>query len=269
MTASAPSEAARAWRGLVAPGLATLVGLAILIALGMWQLERRAWKEDLVARLATRSQAEPGPLLPEAQWPDWRADADEFRRVRLTGAFLHEREILVHGLRPGAPGAPGSAILGYYVFTPLRQADGAIVFVNRGFVPTELKNPATRARGQVEAPVTVTGIVRAPEVRTLFVPAGDPARGEWFVRNTSAMAASLGLARAAPFYVEADATPNPGGWPQGGRSAVDLPNNHLQYALTWFGLALTLAGVFAAFAFQRLRGPDPAQTASPARAILR
>lgn len=244
-------------RGLLAPGLATLIGVAILVALGTWQLQRLAWKADLTQRMEQRAAAEPGPIVPESGWGEWDAEADEFRRVRVGGTFLHDRETLVHGLRPDGQ---GPILQGFYVFTPLRLADGAMVIVNRGFVPTELKDPARRAEGQIAGPTTVTGLVRAPERRSAFVPANEPAKEAWFVRDPAEMARARGLSRTAPFYVEADATPNPGGWPRGGRAGINLPNNHLQYALTWFGLALTLAGVFAAFACQRsktsARQPD-------------
>ena len=94
------------WRALIAPGLATLVALAILVSLGVWQLERRAWKETLIARIEARAHGQPGAIVPEAQWPDWRAADDEFRRVRVEGAFLHDREVLVHGLMAAQRGAP-------------------------------------------------------------------------------------------------------------------------------------------------------------------
>jgi surfeit locus 1 family protein len=233
-----------------------LAALAILVALGTWQLQRLAWKADLTRRIEQRTAAEPGAILPEARWREWDAESDEFRRVRVSGTFLHDREVTVHGLRPEGQ---GPILQGYYVFTPLRLDDGTTVIVNRGFVPTELKAPARRAEGQVAGPTTVTGLVRAPEKRAAFVPPNEPGKEAWFVRDPNEMAAARGLSRTAPFYVEADTTPNPGGWPRGGRAGINLPNNHLQYALTWFGLALTLAGVFAAFAWQRLkRGDRPA-----------
>lgn len=246
---SAAAPVAR-WRALLAPGLATLAALAVLVSLGMWQLERRAWKEGLIARIEARAHGEPGAIVPEAQWPGWSAAADEFRRVRVTGAFLHDREVLLHGLMAVQRGAPAQ---GYYVFTPLRLPDGAIVFVNRGFIPTEMKDPKLRPAAEVQGEATVTGLVRAPETRGAFVPADDPARENWFVRDPAAMARARGLDRVAPFYVEADAAPNPGGWPKGGQTNLTLPNNHLQYALTWFGLALTLIGVFGTWAWGRVR----------------
>lgn len=247
------TAAAPRWRPLVAPGLATLAALAILIALGVWQLERKAWKDDLTRMIAARAFGEPGDIVPEASWPAWRADVDEFRRVRLTGRFLHRFEAPVHGLMPAQRGA----VQGYYLFTPLQLPNGAIVVINRGFVPLELGDPATRAPGQVPGEATVRGLVRAPERRGWFVPENSPAQNRWFVRDLAAMARAHGLERVAPFYIDADGAENPGGWPKGGQTRLTLPNNHLQYALTWFGIAATLIGVFTAWTARRLRG-EPA-----------
>ncbi|HEX2137388.1 MAG TPA: SURF1 family protein [Microvirga sp.] len=247
------TAASSPWRSLVAPGLAALVALGVLVALGTWQLQRKAWKEDLIARIEARAHGEPGAILPEEAWPSWRAEADEFRRVRVTGTFLHEHEAPVHGLAPAERGAP---VQGFYLFTPLRLPSGAVVLVNRGFVPSALRDPASRPESQPPGEATVTGIVRAPEARNWFTPADAPALNRWFARDPQAIAVARGLDRAAPFYVEADATPNPGGWQRGGQTRLDLPNNHLQYALTWYGIALTLVGVVAAFMWRRLQ-PDP------------
>lgn len=251
MRPTSASPRAGAWRDLLAPGLAALVCLAILLGLGTWQLQRRTQKEDLIARIVARARVEPPAPLPA---PDaWDPRADEFRRVRVTGTLLHDRETLVHGLAAGA--VPGRALQGYYVITPLRREDGSIVLVNRGFVPTELRRPEDRRAGQVEGETTITGILRASEARGLFVPEPDPARDAWFTRDIAAIARARGLDRVAPFLVEADATPNPGGWPRGGQLRIDLPNNHLNYAFTWFGLAACLVGVFGAFAWRRLHEP--------------
>jgi len=255
------STAAARWRSLLAPGVATLVALAILIGLGTWQLQRKAWKESLIEQIETRSHAEPGAILPEADWADWRAQDDEFRRVRVTGTFLHVDEAPVYGLAPGGRGTP---LQGYYLFVPLRLADGAVVFVNRGFAPTELRDPATLPESQPKGEVTVTGLVRAPERKNWFTPDNAPAQNRWFARDPQAMAAAQGLRRVAPFYVEADATPNPGGWPRGGQTRLELANNHLQYALTWYGIALTLMGVFTAFAWRRLHPEGRPKPWSPA-----
>jgi surfeit locus 1 family protein len=240
------------WRAFIAPGLATLVALAILVSLGTWQLERRAWKENLIAQIQARAHGEPGAIAPEAQWPAWRAADNEFCRVRVVGTFLHDREVLVHGLMAIQRGAPAQ---GFYVFTPLRLPDGAVVFINRGFAPTELKDPQRRADGATSGEVTVTGLVRAPEARSAFVPANDAVREQWFVRDPAEMARARALPRVAPFYVEADATANPGGWPRGGQANLTLPNNHLHFAFPWVGLALTLVGVSGAWVWRQTRPP--------------
>jgi surfeit locus 1 family protein len=237
-------------RSLLFPSLAALIALAILIGLGTWQLQRKAWKEGLFAQIQARAYGEAGAIVPATAWGTWRAGEDEFRRVRVTGTFLHQYETPVYGLAPGQRGAPAQ---GYYLMTPLRLADGAVVMVNRGFVPTELRDPTTRPESQPSGEAIVTGLVRAPEERNAFTPADDPARNTWFARDPQGIAKAHNLERVAPFYVEADATPNPGGWPKGGQTRLDLPNNHLQYAVTWYGIALTLVGVFVAFAWRRIR----------------
>jgi surfeit locus 1 family protein len=244
-------------RSLILPGLAALVALAILIGLGTWQLQRRAWKEDLIAQIAARAYGEPGAIVPETDWAAWRADQDEFRKVRVTGTFLHQFEAPVYGLAPGE--RQGAPLQGYYLITPLKLATGAIVMVNRGFVPTDLRDPARRPESLPSGEVTITGLVRAPEARNSFTPDDDPARNQWFARDPQAIAAAHNLERVAPFLIDADGSPNPGGWPRGGQTPLTLPNNHLQYAATWFGIALTLIGVFAAFAWRRLQGLDSAE----------
>ncbi|WP_336486102.1 SURF1 family protein [Methylobacterium nigriterrae] len=245
----------RAWRSLAAPGLAALAALAILLGLGTWQVERKAEKEALIARIVARSKAEPAPPPGPGAWDPAR---DEFRHVRVSGTFLNDAETLVHGLAAGE--TPGRALQGYYVITPLKRDDGGIVLVNRGFTPTELRRPQDRRPGLVEGETTVTGILRASEPRGMFVPAPDPARGEWFNRDIAGIAAARGLAGAAPYLIEADAAPNSAAWPRGGQLRVDLPNNHLQYAFTWYGIAACLVGVFSVFAWRRLHEaaePEP------------
>lgn len=251
--ASPPLSSASPLRSLVAPAVATLVALAVLIGLGTWQLERKAWKEGLIAQIQSRAYGPPGTIIPEDIWPLWRADQDEFRHVSVSGMFLHGLETPVHGLSPGQ----GGVRQGFYLFTPLRLPTGGTVMVNRGFVPTELRDPAKRPGSQPPGEVTVTGLVRAPEPKGWFVPENKPGEDQWFTRDAPAIASAKGL-NPAPFYVAADDIPNPGGWPKGGQTSLDLPNNHLQYAFTWFGIAATLVGVFGAFAWKRLKGGQAA-----------
>ncbi len=237
------------WRGLFAPGLSALVALAILLGLGTWQIARKSEKEALIGRIIERSRAAPvAPPEPAA----WDPARDEFRHVSAAGRFENDAETLVHGLAPGD--TPGRALQGYYVITPFRRAEGGTVLVNRGFVPTELKAQEDRRDGLVSGDTTVTGILRASEPRAMFVPAPDPKRGEWFNRDIAGIAEARGLGDVAPYLIEADAVPGSKTWPRGGQLRVDLPNNHLQYAFTWFGIAACLVGVFTVFAWRRLHG---------------
>lgn len=245
--------AARA-RSLAAPTLATLVALAILLALGTWQVARKDWKEGLIAQIQARAYGEPGAIVPEASWPAFDAAAQEYRRVRLTGTFLHDREALVHGLMPSQ--TRGQPIQGFYVMTPLRLSDGGVVLVNRGFVPTQLRDPATRAAGRIDGEAAVVGLVRASQQKAAFVPENDPAANAWFTRDLGQIADARGLTRVAPFYVDAQEGATAGDWPRPGGTILDLPNNHLNYALTWYGLALTLVAVYGAFVWRRLKGRD-------------
>jgi surfeit locus 1 family protein len=245
-------SAARPVRSLWLPGLLAASGFVILLALGFWQLERRVWKEELIARVETRTRAPAQPIPAEADWPKVDTARDEYRVVTATGTFRHEQEALVHAVLSEPRGKVSGP--GYWVLTPLELAGGAIVIVNRGFVPADRRDPATRRAGLVEGRITITGLLRMPETPNLFTPNNDPARGEWFVRDPLAIGKAFGLNRVAPFSIDADAAPNPGGLPAGGETRLRFPNNHPGYALTWFGLAAALAGVFGAFAWQRLIG---------------
>ena len=232
----------------IAAGVA-LVAFAILIALGTWQMRRLAWKEDLLQKIETRMHAAPVALPPEAAWPKLEAEDYEYRHVAATGVFEHDKEALI--FRASGPNE-GLSVPGYVVMTPLRLASGAHVLVARGFVPEDRKKPETRPQGQVAGEVTVTGLLRAPEARNAFTPADDPAKGVWFTRDPALITSHFGLARPAPFSIDADATPVPGGWPKAGVTPVNIPNSHLSYALTWYGLAATLAA-FCGFLLWRMR----------------
>ncbi|MET0271163.1 MAG: SURF1 family protein [Sphingomonas sp.] len=197
-------------------------------ALGVWQIERRAWKLDLIARVEARVHAAPAP--PPAGW----RPEDEYRRVALRGIFRHDAETLVRAVT----GRGG----GWWVMTPLRT-DTGIVLVNRGFVPPERADPATRAAGQARGVVRIVGLLRASEPGGGFLRRNDPAAGRWYSRDVAAIARARGVGPAAPYFVDADATPNPGGWPVGGLTVVAFRNSHLIYAITWFALAaLSLYG---------------------------
>jgi surfeit locus 1 family protein len=233
---------------LIWPGLFTAFGLVLLIALGLWQLHRLAWKEALIAAVTTRVDAPPVNAPREAEWPQLDPKQYEYRHVRAAGTYDFGRQVFV--FRPleaprGRYGGPG-----YLVMTPLRLADGATVIVNRGFVPADRKGGATDQSNQNES-IEITGLMRAPEARNWFTPADDPATGDWFTRDPAAIAAALKLDRAAPFTIDADAGSDPAALPEGGETILAFPNNHLSYALTWFGMAIALASVFAAFAWKK------------------
>jgi surfeit locus 1 family protein len=241
-------------RGLFAAGFLSLIGIAVLVGLGLWQLERKAWKEQLIARLTERIAASPRPMPARESWERLSREDLEFRRVAVRAEFLHEHEALVHS--SGSAFRPDASGPGYWVFTPARLADGGIVIVNRGFVPEGRQDAKTRRQGQVEGPLDIAGAVRWAEPRGYFTPADNPDLNVWYVRDHLAIAAARRLGPVAPFHLEQEAPPAPGGLPRAGRLKVSLANNHFQYALTWFGLAASLFAVFAIWAIQRLRSPD-------------
>jgi surfeit locus 1 family protein len=246
-----PAGRERRRRGLIVPALFTLAGIALLIGLGAWQLERKAWKEALIDSITRRMSVAPEPLPSPERWSSLDAAHDEFTRVTFHAVFENDREALVFaGASAFRPDTSGT---GYWVFTPARLEGGARVVVNRGFVTEANKDPGTRAAGLVHEPIDIVGVLRWPEHGGWFTPAGEPARNLWFARDQLAIAAAKGWGNVAPFYVEQEAPTPPGGLPQPGKLTVNLPNNHLQYAITWFALAIVLVGVFVAFVRARRR----------------
>lgn len=245
MSAPAKATTRRSWLGLLIP--AVLV-FAVLIALGTWQIERKAWKEGLIAALTERLAAPPAALPPPAMWPRLDPASDEYRRVTFTATFDHAKEALVYAaassFRPDvAGGGPG-----YWIFAPARLPDGGFVIVNRGFVPEARKDAASRTAGQIAGPVEIVGVMRWPDARHWFSPADDPQHNMWFTRDPLAIAAAKGLGPVAPFYVEQESPAPPGSLPQPGKLVVQLRNEHLQYAVTWYSLALVLVVVFVVWA---------------------
>ena len=220
------------FRPLLIPTLWFVPGLALLLGLGVWQIERLSEKEALIASVEAGLQAPPIPLDEALKLGN---DA-EWRHVRLTGHFLNDKEVYIF-----AQGPMGA--VGVHVIAPLMRAEGGTVLVDRGFVPEALRDPATRATGEIENETSLTGVLRLSQRPGLFTPAPDLANRLWFVKDVPAIASSMGL-DVPPVLIEADATPNPGGWPLGGQTNIDIPNDHLQYAITWFGLALALMGVY-------------------------
>jgi surfeit locus 1 family protein len=233
------SAGALRFRPRLWPSLATLAGLALLLGLGSWQLERLHWKQALIATRAAQLAA-PAEALPAtaADWRGW-----DFRKVSLRGTFRHDLE-----QRFGAFTVDDQ--FGQHVLTPLVRADGPAVLVDRGFVPADRAAIETRRQGEVTGAIDVTGIARyrGAERPGWFTPANQPADRIWYWYDLAALARAVGL-ELLPLVVEADATPNPGGLPVGGQTVTALPNNHLQYAITWYGLAAALLAVYIAFCF--------------------
>jgi len=225
------------------PTIATLVGLAVLLGLGTWQVERLEWKRALIAERAARLASAPETLPPRSDaWPAW-----DFRPTVAEGAFRHDLEQLF-----GVAAIAGR--LGHHVLTPLVRPDGTAVMVDRGWVPAERAHPAARREGQVAGQVQVSGIARyrGDDRPGWFTPDNQPAQGQWYWYDLSGIEAALGL-ELLPVVIEADSAPNPGGLPQGGQTRTELTNNHLQYAITWYGLAAGLLGVWIGFGLARGR----------------
>lgn len=216
-----------------------LLLVAAFLALGAWQVQRLFWKLDLIARVESRVTADPMPAPARAEWPGITPEKDEYRRVAATGLFQHDRTVLVQAVTERGAG--------FWVLTPLRLPDETTVIINRGFVPADRRDRADRLGSELAAgPVAVTGLLRLSEPGGGFLRANDPANDRWFSRDVAAIAAAKGLADVAPYFIDADATPNPGGLPVGGMTVIAFRNSHLVYALTWFALAaMSAAAVWA------------------------
>jgi surfeit locus 1 family protein len=227
-------------RSLLWPSIWAALGLLLLLYLGTWQVQRLAWKEGLIAERNATLTAAPVSLPRTLD----EAHALEFHPVRAEGEFLNDHELYLN-----AQALKGDQ--GFHILTPFRLTDGKIVFIDRGFVPTERRDPSTRAAGQIAGPTAVTGLLRLPEPPGTFTPANEVAKNSWFSIDLPAMAQAAGVGDALPFYVDAGKTPNQGGWPQGGQTITDLPNNHLQYAITWYALAVALIAIYIRFAIRR------------------
>lgn len=200
--------------------------VAVFLALGTWQVQRLFWKLDLIARVDARVHADPVPA------PAGGIDVaeDEYRHVTATGFFEHDKSLLVQAVTERGAG--------FWVITPLHPDENSTILVNRGFVPADRSARDARLGSELAAgPVRVTGLLRISEPDGGFLRANDPAADRWFSRDVAAIAAAKGLVNVAPYFIDADATPNMGGLPVGGLTVVTFRNNHLVYALTWYALA--------------------------------
>ncbi|SDG18138.1 SURF1 family protein [Dyella sp. 333MFSha] len=239
-------------RGVFVLALLAVLGTVLFVAfvaLGTWQVHRRAWKHDLIARVDQRVHAEPVTAPGRGQWPVVSAANDEYRRVRLTGTFLQDKSVRVR--------ASTELGMGSWLMTPLRTRSGDTVIVNRGFVSTTWCGGKATCTPGPAGETTISGLLRISEPKGAFLQDNDPAGDRWYSRDVAAIAAAKGLDDTAPYFVDADAASSPGRGegnegPVGGLTVIAFPDNHLSYAITWFGLALmTLLGAWIVWKDQR------------------
>lgn len=220
---------------LAAIVVAALAGFATLVSLGVWQVHRLAWKRDLIERVEQRVHAPPVDAPAPGQWSQVSAANSEYLHVGVLGRYRHDLETLVQAVTERGGG--------FWVITPFDTVDGYVVLINRGFVSPLHRDPATRPEGQSEDVTTVTGLVRISESGGAYLRSNEPAADRWYSRDVAAIAAARGLTHVAPYFIDADASEQHGdNAPAGGLTVIAFANNHLQYALTWFALALMVAG---------------------------
>ncbi len=224
----------------------------LLLALGTWQVQRLGWKRELIARVDARVTATPIDAPARAAWPSVTAERAEYQRVTLQGRFLTDKAALVQ--------ATTDLGAGFWLLTPLARPDGSVVWVNRGFLPPEAREPSARGRSDPTGDVDVVGLLRITEPKGAFLRHNDPAADRWYSRDIAALTAARGLPAAdtAPYFVDAARDPQQaeGTWPVGGLTVIRFPNNHLMYAITWYGMALLLV-VGLVYAWRRgALGPD-------------
>lgn len=235
--------------GIVFPAIFTGVSLVILVALGAWQMHRRSGKLELISAIETRSRATSIEAPAMADWARFNPSSDAYRAVRARGTFHHDREAHVFFSIPQPKSGIGGP--GYLILTPFALESGGIVLVNRGFVPADRKEQQSRPEGQVTGVVIVDGLMRGPEARNAFAGADDVGKNIFFVRDPAAIARAKGFDTVAPYIIDVSAPVPPGGLPQPGVTQIVIPNNHFQYAMTWWSLAGILAIIFALYARSR------------------
>ena len=226
--------------------IVSLPALLVLVGLGSWQLQRLQWKNDLIASFESRAAAPPIAVpAADASLDDFGFDDVEFRRLALAGTFQHDKEVFLTGRT-----YEGNA--GFHIVTPFQLDDGRIILINRGWVSEDYRDPAKRGFSQMTGPVTVAGILRRPGVKGYFVPENEPDNGFWFTLVPSQINAHLGLGAQAigQFYADAVRTSDVVTLPIAAKTKLNLRNAHLSYAMTWYGIALALIGVYIAFHYQ-------------------
>lgn len=218
------------------PTLISVPAFLVMIGLSIWQVQRMYWKDELIAARQSRVAAEPAALPAVGVDPAGM----EFRRVRLEGTFLHDKELFL-----GARSLNGN--VGYQVLTPFALTGGGTVLINRGWVPVGRKPPNSRPEGQVVGTQTLDGIVRLAYGKAWMQPDNEPDRNMWFYVDLPAMAAASAVDFRTDLYVDAGPAENPGKYPVGGQTRIELPNDHLQYAITWGLLAVALAVIYVLY----------------------
>ncbi len=232
------------FRPLPGVTVATALLFAFLVGLGVWQLQRLQWKLALIEQVNRNMHARPIPL--DARGLPYSETGSEYLHVSLAGRFDNAKEAYIYGIGP--EGGPV-----YHVVVPFTLRGGGTFLVDRGIVPRDMRNPATRPSGLRSGDTAVIGVWRWAETAGPFTPKPDIAHRVWYFRDVAGIAQADGVKLAALAIIEADATPNPGGWPRGGQTVVTFRNEHLQYAITWFLMAAALLGVYLAFHVSRGR----------------
>ena len=244
MNTTTETERRRRFRPTFWSTVAAAAALAVLVGLGTWQVQRLHWKEGVIAYREARLAMPPVSVVGETAAADLA-----FRRAGAIGRFLHTEEFLiVNRVRGGRAG--------FEIVTPLRLGPADLILVNRGWIPLDRADAKSRREGQVSGATTVTGVLRKPGKTSRWVPDNEPARGVWYHADPGAMASAAGLAGVRDAVLVADETPNPGGYPVGRAARVAIPNRHLEYALTWYGLALVLVVIYVVYHWRREETPD-------------
>lgn len=238
----------------IAATLAAICALAVLVSLGNWQMRRLAWKEDLIAKVAERMVSAPVDLT-EATSAEFNRtdflDENEYRPVVVSGTFVPDTTIRTYTALSD-PNGPLQGP-GYWLLTILRLPGGQGLFINRGFIPFDIDEPLPPAPNGI---VSVSGIVRAPETGNFMTPEPEFEKRIWYARNIAQIADQLSVGSdVLPYFLDADASMTPeGGLPQAGETRTSFPNSHLQYAITWYGLAAALVCVFGVYVFSNRSG---------------
>ncbi len=228
--------------------LCAALAMGLLLTLGVWQLRRLDWKESLIARVEARSRAAPAQLPQQSDWAGLRDEDYDYRHVRAEGRFDLAKSAQVFTPAPAGAGQEP----GFFVLMPLRLESGGVVLVNRGFV-AQSKAGGGAWRIKPDETTTITGWLRPPQTRNAFTPADNPGKGQWYTSDPAEIAAALGITNAAPFVLQREGE---AGLEDGlfrlAPDASAIPNNHLSYAMTWFGLAAALVIVYAFYARSRI-----------------